>query len=216
MESSTTWTRWGIGLALLAFAPSVAAAAGNVGVRYGWSDVGSEIIDNIGDLGGTNLIGLQASFDLLTLLEVEVAGEYVSESFGFTEGLIGGVEAAGDGDWEDLALYATGHLNVLTLPMLPVTGYVGGGLNVHWIDLKIENAVGPASAPPGPQDDFDDAVKEVAGESSETGWHVVGGLRLSFLGSPLSIFAEGRWADGFEDDGAPETKSAYLGVTLGL
>ena len=128
--------------------------------------------------------------DLLPLITVEVAGEYVSESFEFTDGVFAGIGAAGSGEYEDLTLYVSGRLKVFSLVGLPLRCYVGGGLNVHYVDLTIDDGLerkviravpaGAAAAPAlsagqpvgkmtacaGWEDDIEDDVAEVAGTTT--------------------------------------------------
>ena len=54
--------------------PAVAAAGGGVGVRFGYADVSDDIFTGSGDLGGTNLVGLQLQFNLGPMLSIEAAG----------------------------------------------------------------------------------------------------------------------------------------------
>ncbi len=221
---SGVWTggaggRVGLGivtaLALLLAPAPPAQAGGSVGVRFGWADVSDEVFKGSGDLGGTNLIGLHLNIGLLPLLDVEVAGEYTSEEFSFTEGVVEGFEAAGDGEWEDMALYATGRAKVLGFAFLPIHGYVGGGLNVHWAELTLENYEHVGGDPPG-GNEFEEAVEDVAGDRSEAGWHLVAGVRLAPPASPLSAFLEARYMKGFDADRLPESKAIYLGASIGL
>ncbi len=197
--------------------PGVSAAMGRVGARYGWSDASGDIFTGSGDLGGTDLIGLQLSLDLLALLEVEAAGEYVSEEFEFTDGVFQATKAAGRGDYEDFTFFLSAKLDLLELPLFPLKGYVGGGLNVHWIDVTV-NEVASQLRPVAAAritDELEDAIKDVTGDSSEIGWHAALGVRLAVPGGPVSLFVEGRYMEGL-DDTVPTSKSLYAGFTLGL
>ncbi len=200
-----------LGLACLT---GLARAEMSVGVRFGWSDVSDEFFEGSGELGGTNLVGAQLGLGLSPLVEFEVAGEYVREEFAFTEGLIGGIEAAGEGEWEDMALLATVRLVALSLPSLPVRIFVGGGLNVHWADLTLDAAsLSPQDAP---ADEIQEAIEEVAGERSEVGWHAVGGLRLSPPASAICAFVEVRHQEGLDPDDLPKSNSIYGGLSIRL
>jgi hypothetical protein len=212
-----TWVdrlRLGVSVAFVALAglPSVGRAEVNVGARFGWSDVADEVFTGSGELGGTNLIGAHLGLNLIRLLELEVAGEYINEDFTFEEGVIGGVEAAGDGKWEDMAVYGTGHVRLLSLASL--RAYVGGGLNIHWAELTLENVT--ESAVDAGSDELEEAVQEIAGERSELGWHAVGGLRLAPGGTALSAFVEGRYMKGFDEEQLPKSTSIYLGASIRL
>jgi hypothetical protein len=191
------------------------AGAGAVGVRFGYADVSDDLFTGSGDLGGTNLVGLQFALGLGPWLEIEAAGEYVQEEFRFTEGLFDGVEAAGKGEYEDMGMFLTARLNVLSVPLLPIQGYAGGGVNVHWIDLAVDAAPVAGGGRQDDPNDLEDAIEKVAGDSSEAGWHAVIGLRFAPMGLPLSAFLEGRYLTGFGDD-LPESKSVYVGVNLSL
>ncbi len=191
------------------------AGAGAVGVRFGYADVSDDLFTGSGDLGGTNLVGLQFALGLGPWLEIEAAGEYVQEEFRFTEGLFDGVEAAGKGEYEDMGMFLTARLNVLSVPLLPIQGYAGGGVNVHWIDLTVDAAPVAGGGRQDDPNDLEDAIEKVAGDSSEAGWHAVIGLRFAPMGLPLSAFLEGRYLTGFGDD-LPESKSVYVGVNLSL
>jgi hypothetical protein len=217
-------TRSGAGVRAAAGLPAIALiAAGltadaraemSVGMRFGWSDVSGEFFTGSGELGTTNLIGAQLGVGFLKILELEVAGEYISEEFTFTEGIIEGVEAAGAGEWEDMALYATGRARILGLVFLPVQVCVGGGLNLHWAELTLDEvSLSPQDAP---ADEIEKAVEEIAGERSELGWHLVGGLRLAPPSWVVSVIAEGRYQKGFDPDQLPEATSIYLGVSFRL
>ena len=194
---------------------STAAGAGGVGVRFGYSDVSDDLFTGSGDLGGTNLVGLQFALGLGPWLEIEAAGEYVQEEFRFTEGLFEGVEAAGKGEYEDMGMFLTARLNVLSVPLLPIQGYAGGGVNVHWIDLTVDATRIAGEGGKDDPNELEDAIEKVAGDSSEAGWHAVIGLRFAPMGLPLSAFLEGRYLTGFGDD-LPESKSVYVGVNLSL
>lgn len=209
---------------LLAGVVATAGAAAEVGVRLGWADNGDELFEQSGDLGGTDLVGIHLGFDLLSIIRAEVAGEYVSEPFGFSEGFLGGIEAAGGGDYEDVSLWVSGKANIFSLMMLPLQGYVGGGFNVHFVDLQIDEdltRVGDKSrlarlqATAEWDDELQDAVASVAGEQTRTGWHLLAGVRLAFSGIPISVFVEGRYSDGF-DEKLPTAKSLYGGVSIRL
>lgn len=191
------------------------AQAGGVGARFGYADVSDDVFTGSGDLGSTNLVGLQLVLDFFPMLEVEAAGEYVKEEFDFSEGLFEGIEAAGDGEYEDMGLFLTGRLKLLTMAFLPIQGYAGGGLNVHWVDLTITNPTVVDQGGSGDEGELEKAIEKVAGDSSEAGWHAVLGARLSLPGLPLSAFLEGRYAKGFDDD-LPESKSIYLGANIAL
>jgi hypothetical protein len=197
----------------------------SVGARIGWSDVNDEVFEGSGDLGGTDLYGLQVSLSLLSLFELEVAGEYVSEEFSFDF-----VDDVGQGEYEDITLYATLRAAVFALPVFPIQIYGGGGLNVHWVDRNIDvpglslGLPGAGSALPGDQpgvaprlsaDGIEETIEDVAGEDSEAGWHAVAGARLAFPNAAISVFAEGRYMDGF-DEGLPASKSVYAGISLSL
>lgn len=191
---------------------SPAAAGGGVGARFGYANVSDDVFTGSGDLGGTNLIGLQVNFNLGPLLAIEAAGEYVSEKFSFTEGLFEGIEAAGDGKYEDMGLFVTGRIDLLNLMILPLKGYAGGGVNAHWVNLKVENA---EAGDPGNADQLENAIEKVAGDSSEAGWHLVAGVRFAPVGLPLAAFLEGRYMKGLDDD-LPSSKAIYLGVNIAL
>jgi len=198
---------------VLAFSlASPAVAGGGVGARFGYANVSDDVFTGSGDLGGTNLVGLQLNFNLGPLLAIEAAGEYVSEDFSFTEGLFEGIEAAGDGAYKDMGLFATGRIDLLNLMILPLKGYAGGGVNAHWVEVKVENA---EADNPANDDQLEDAIENVAGDSSEAGWHLVAGIRFAPVGVPLSAFLEGRYMKGFGDD-LPSSKSIYLGVNIAL
>jgi hypothetical protein len=232
---SGKWGRWyapvgwvcllPVALLLLLLVPESAQAKTSVGARIGWADVNDEVFEGSGDLGGTDLYGIQVTLSLLTLFELEVAGEYVNEDFSFDF-----LEDVGHGEYEDIALYATLRAPVFALPVLPIQIYAGGGLNVHWVDRTIEvpgqtlRLPGARSAPPGHPpgiaarllaDGIEETIEDVAGEDSEAGWHAVAGARLGFPGMAITIFAEGRYMDGF-DEGLPASKAVYAGVSLGL
>jgi opacity protein-like surface antigen len=192
------------------------AGSSSVGVRYGWADASGELFKGSPDLGGCNLVGVHLGLDLLPLVQVEVAGEYVSQSFGFAEGLFEGIRATGKGDYEDLTLFVTGRVHVLSLFVLPVKGYVGGGANVHYADLKIKDAT-QVLDPGGLGGDLEDAIQKATGKTTRVGWHLVAGLRLAFTGFPASVFLEGRYQDPFKrDQGVPTTKSLYAGLSFSL
>jgi hypothetical protein len=206
---------------LLSLLLTGSAVAGNgVGIRYGWADVPDEVFEGSGDLGGTNLVGMHLRLGLIPLLNVEVAGEYTNSKFNFEDGLFDGIEAAGEGEYEDMSLLASVRMNVFSLIVLPLQLYVGGGLNVHWVELKFEDAPqlvteGNLQGGKDGADDLEDAVESIAGESSEAGWHLLGGAELAFPGSGLSIFIEGRYMDGMDSD-APKSNSVYGGITIEL
>lgn len=192
-----------------------AGAGGAVGVRYGWADVDDEFFEGSGELGGTDLAGIQIVFDLLPVISTEIAGEYVSEPFEFDHGLIEGIEAAGRGDYEDLSLFVTGKLNVLSWPFL--RGYIGCGVNVHFYDLELEDVVRVTTKGAAEFDDeLDAAIKTVAGEQTRPGWHALAGVRLVPSGAPFSIFAEARYSEAFEEEvpELPATKSIYGGASI--
>ncbi|MCK4304195.1 MAG: hypothetical protein KAY24_08140 [Candidatus Eisenbacteria sp.] len=190
---------WVLSVFMLLIGPGTAWAGGAVGIRYGWADVSDDLFEGSGDLGGTNLAGIHLSLRVLPIVEIDLAGEYVSESFDFDEGIFDEVKRAGDGDYEDITIFATGRLEIIGLPLVPIRGYVGGGVNVHWIDLAVD--VEP----------LDLAMQS----DSEVGWHGVVGLRLSVMGTPMSAFVEGRYMDGF-NDGLPTSKAVYGGVSFEL
>jgi hypothetical protein len=198
-------------LLALVLASQEAAAGAAVGVRLGYADVGDDVLKKAGSLGGTDLVGIHLQLDG-PLIELEAAGEYVKEGFSFGKALIEGFEAAGKGDYEDIALLATARLKVFTLMILPAYGYVGGGLNVHWVDLTLDDV---RQVSGGSSSGFDEAVKDVAGQNSRTGWHAVAGVRLGVAGVPISGFVEGRYLDGFAKE-LPESKSIYAGVSFRL
>jgi len=200
-------------IALFIFSP--AHAGSGVGIRFGYSDVPDEVFKGSGDLGGTNLVGLHLALKLLPLLDLEIAGEYTKEEFGFREGLFEGIEAGGKGDYEDMTLYATARWQVFTLLLLPMNIYIGGGLNSHWVDLQFDETPVEYKTPQPADGDLEDAIKKVAGERSEVGWHAVGGAKLAFPQSPLSIFVEARYLKGMSDD-VPSSRSIYGGFTIEL
>ncbi|MBD3235986.1 MAG: hypothetical protein GF330_04735 [Candidatus Eisenbacteria bacterium] len=210
-------------LVLILCAVGSAAAGAEVGVRLGWADNGDEIFERSGDLGGTDLVGIHLGFDLLPILRAEVAGEYVSEPFEFSDGLLDGIEAAGSGDYEDLSLWVSGRAELFSLMMLPIKGYLGGGLNVHFVDLQIDEdlerldagSLTRLRATGAWDDELQDAVENVAGEQTQTGWHLLAGARLSLSGIPISVFVEGRYSDGFGEE-LPAAKSLYGGVSIQL
>jgi hypothetical protein len=216
MKRALKGLAFGVGLlAILGAAVAAPAAAGGhtaVGVRYGYNDASGDLFEKSGDLGGGDLIGIHLIVSLLPLIELEAAGEYVSDELNFDEGVFEGIEAAGKADYEDLTLYLTGKLDVLTIPIFPIKGYIGGGFNVHYADLTVDDAE-PVS---GTTEDLEAAIEKVTGEKTRVGWHAVAGLRLSFAALPASFFLEGRVMNPFEGDGVPDSKSVYAGVSLQL
>jgi hypothetical protein len=204
-----------LGAAGLGGAPARASSAA-VGVRYGWADATGELFEGSPDLGGCDLVGVQLGIGLASILQVEVAGEYVSQPFDFARGLFAGVEAAGRGDYQDLTLLATARLQIFTMTFLPLKLYAGGGANVHYANLELHDVTEVPSARFG-TGDLEDAIRDVAGKTTQVGWHLVAGTRLAFTGFPFSFFLEGRYQDPFKrDDGVPTSKSVYLGAELSL
>jgi len=226
------WGRriWAAALLMLLLAtPGGARAAGiaSVGLRYGWSHADGDLFTGSGDLDSGDLLGLHLDLELLPFLGIEVAGEYVSEDLAFDTTLYDSLRAQGDADYEDLTLYVTGRLNLFSFALLPLKGYLGGGLNVHYAEVELsaeEVAQGaqPARAPRAAggwgdetTDALEDFVARETGARTRIGWHLVGGVRFTPPGLPLSAFLEGRYGDPFEAD-LPSAKSLYAGVSFRL
>ena len=137
---------------------------------------------------------------------------FISQELGAREGFIGGYDAATEGDYEDLTFFATAQLTLISLPVLPLYGYVGGGFNVHWIEFDAgEYAYNGAGDPP---DGFEAAIKEYTGERSEVGWHAVAGVALRPSKASLSGFLEVRYLDSSETEAAIASKSLYAGISI--
>ncbi|MFH1143146.1 MAG: hypothetical protein V1774_01210 [Candidatus Eisenbacteria bacterium] len=177
-----------------------------VGVRYGFSDASGDLFEGSGDLGNGDLVGVHLGLGLLPLIEIEVAGEYVSDELRFEEGVFEGLETAGKADFEDLTLYLTGRFDLLSVPLLPLKGYLGGGMNVHYADVDVEPAEGVS-------EDLEEAIEDATGQKTRVGWHAVGGVRLGLGGLPAAAFLEGRYSDPFKSD-VPHSKSLYAGLSL--
>ena len=192
--------------------PSLVSAGGGVGVRVGYANADDEVFKGAGELDATNMVGLQLRLDLLPVFSIEAAGEFISEELGAREGFIGGYEATTEGDYEDFTFFATAEWAFFKLPVLPVQAYVGGGFNVHWITIDAKNyAYAGAGDPPS---GFEEAIKKYAGDRSEVGWHLVGGVAIRPAGAPLSGFLEARYLDSAETDAAIACKSLYAGLSL--
>lgn len=199
-------------IGVLSGVPGAAHATGAAGVRIGYSNAGDEVFEGGGELDGTNMVGLQLRLDLLPKLSIEAAGEFISQELGAREGFIGGYDAATGGDYEDLTFFATAQLTLISLPGLPLRGYVGGGLNVHWIEFDAgDYSYNGAGDPP---DGFEAAIREYTGERSEVGWHAVAGVALRLPKAPLSGFLEVRYVDSAESDAAIASKSLYAGISI--
>lgn len=215
-------------LTLAAWIPAVSPVrAGNVsvGARYGWLDAEGELFENAGDLEPCTLVGIQLDVAVGPLLGIEVAGEYVNEKLEFSDALFGSIRAQGDANYEDLTLFLTGRLYALRFGLLPLTGYVGGGLHVHYAEITVENAQalfppragGGAARPAGEGccNDLEQETEQVSGPRTRGGWQAVAGVRLAPTGIPFSLFIEGRYAEPFDED-LPNHTSAYGGVSLTL
>ena len=214
-----------LALTALMAAPTAARAGADVGLRIGWAEVDTEVLEDAGKLGGTDLVGIHLGAGT-PIFEIEAAGEYVTQAFEFSEAVIDTFKAAGTGDYEDLTFYLTGKLKLFALPAFPLSFYVGGGLNVHFDKTEITEAgiVNGAGTPAGRHStpaaqidpgDLEKAIEDVAGESSEAGWHVVGGAKLRVPKAPLSFFIEGRVMRTFEDQ-VLNHNSVYLGGSIDL
>lgn len=215
-EALFSWRLASLAICLMALVFTQPAAAGNgVGIRYGWADVPDEVFEGSGDLGGTSLVGIHLRLAPLPLLNIEFAGEYTNSEFSFNEGLFDGIEAAGDGEYEDMTLLASLRMNIFTLMLLPIDLYVGGGLNVHWTEIKFSETPTVIAKNKTLADELEDAVKDIAGENSEAGWHLLGGAELAIPGSGFSIFVEGRHMDAM-DSSAPASNSIYGGFSIEL
>jgi hypothetical protein len=196
-------------LLLFAWASAGAAGGTTVGVRYGWADASGKLFQDGPDLGSCDLVGVQLGLHLLPLIQLEVAGEYVSQPFSFSKGVFQGIEAAGKGDYEDLTLLLTAKFDVISLPAFPLKIYAGGGANVHYADVEV-NQIQPLTRGP-----LEDAIKSVTGNATRVGWHAVAGVRLDVPSLPFALFVEGRYQDPFQHErGVPTTKSAYAGLDL--
>lgn len=199
-------------IGLLLALPRTGQAGAGAGLRVGYANADDEVFKGGGELDATNMVGLQLRLDLVPSLSIEAAGEFISQELGAREGIIGGYEAATEGDYEDLTFFATLKLKVITLPLFPLHGYVGGGFNVHWIDFKAKDYVyaGAGEEPEG----FEGAIKKYTGERSEVGWHLVAGVALRPAKAPLSGFLEARYLDSSETDAAIASKALYAGLSI--
>jgi len=188
-----------------------AGAESWVGARYGRYEASGGIFEGSGDLEGGELLGVQLGVRLGPLLEVEVAGEQVSEDLRFEEGIFEGIAAAGEAHFKDLILYLSGRVDLVTFPLLPMKGYLGGGLNVHYAEVSVEDAA-PAEAG---AEDLEQAIEDSIGERTRGGWHALGGVRLCLPALQLAVFVEARLSDSFEAD-LPQFRSLYAGASLRL
>jgi hypothetical protein len=188
-----------------------AGAESWVGARYGRHEAGGGIFEGSGDLDGGELLGVQLGVRLGPLLEVEIAGEHVSEDLRFEEGVFEGITAAGEAHFKDLIVYLSGRVDLVTFPLLPMRGYVGGGLNVHYAEVSVEDAV----AAEGGAGDLEQVIEDSVGERTRGGWHALGGVRLCLPALQLAVFVEARLSDSFEAD-LPQFSSLYAGASLRL
>jgi hypothetical protein len=198
-----------VGLALC----GPALAKTEIGLRYGRGDLrGSRLFPGSGDLGATPLIGIQAVFDFVPIIDLEVAGEAYDEDFRFEDGRFGDVVAAGTGNFQDTAILATGKLGIPLTLLGPGSIYAGLGLGAHFVDVDV-NVDPEAEGGGGLADGIEDAIRDVAGERTEVEWHAVLGVKTGIPVLPLIAFAEVRYQDVL-DKGTPDLGSAYLGVNL--
>jgi hypothetical protein len=200
---------------LLVLAPTVVGAA-EIGLRYGKADLrGARLFPGSGDLGGTDLIGIQLVLDLLPLVDVEIAGEAYEEDFRFEQGRFEDILAHGTGTFKDTAILATAKLGLPVTLLVPGKLYVGLGLSAHFVDVDVTatpvDTLGKARSPGS----LEDAMRDVVGERTEVEWHGVLGAKFSIPVLPLSAFAEVRYQDVL-DDRTPDLGSAYVGVNLRL
>lgn len=199
--------RLGVMMGALALGAAAAAPAATwVGIRYGFHDPSGELFEGSGDLEDGNLAGAQLAFDLAPCAQVEIAGELVSEELRFEEGIFAGIATAGEAELEDLVLYLTGRFDVFCLPLFPLRGYIGGGMNVQYADLSVTPSEGTSG-------ELEEAIEEATGKRTRVGWHLVGGVRFAPASWPLAAFVEGRISDPFAAD-LPHFRSVYGGLCL--
>jgi hypothetical protein len=225
-----SWQAAGVLLlaASISAAPRVQAGNVSAGARYGWLDAEGELFEGSGELGRGTLAGIQLEVGVGPLFGIEVAGEYVSEKLEFSDALLDSIRAQGEADYDDVTLYLTGRLHALQFGLLPLTGYIGGGLNVHYAEVTVDDAqellaarAGEAAAHPVPPvggdccHSLEQGIAQVSGPRTRGGWHAVAGLRLAPQGIPFFLFVEARYAEPFDED-LPHHTSAYGGISITL
>ncbi|MBU1702755.1 MAG: hypothetical protein KJ970_06320 [Candidatus Eisenbacteria bacterium] len=186
------------------------AQATEIGIRYGRTNIqGKDLFKGMNDLGNTHLMGLQVIFDFLPILDVELAGETYEKDFSFSDGEFDDVITDGDGKISDLIILGTAKVGVPGVIPFLSHFYVGLGLSAHFLNVDIN----PINKSFVDKDAVEEAIKKVAGESTEVEWHGVLGLKVSLPTFPLSAFAEVRYQDVL-DKNMPDMNSAYLGLNL--
>jgi hypothetical protein len=189
-----------------------AEAGTEVGIRYGRANLKGDLFPGSGDIGQTPLLGLQVVLDVLPIISLELAGEAYDEDFRFEDGDLGGVVADGTGNFKDTALLATGKVGLPLTLLGPGSIYGGLGLSAHFVDLEIDATESSGLLKNGDKD-LEDAVQDIAGESTDVEWHAVLGIRTAIPILPLSAFFELRYQD-IMDGNLPDLTSGYLGVNF--
>ena len=196
---------WGIPLAcLLAAAGTSSVRAGaSFGFHAGWTDQRGDIFRGSGKLGTTNLFGLQASFPLMPMVSLSLAGEAKNDSAHFNAAGDAFNEFGGRADWDDVALFASLRLRLVPLSTGPFNLYGGGGVGVHFTKITILPAppltkISSAGRRPVPQEIGEAAVSapefilQTEEKQTNISLHALAGASLGLPVFPLSVFAEGR------------------------
>lgn len=205
---------WIVGLGLALVAPRAGAAALEFGPRLGYADLKGDLLDGKAEPGKLKIFGCQVRMQLSNATTLEVAGEATSEKFDFEDAGDPNQLIHGKAKWDDLALYASLHLELLAVGPISVYGGGGGGLHFSQIDV-IEAAPGNGNRGTSTLDAIDDWLAKAEKDRSDVEWHGLGGAALQLGSSAFSVFGEGRYRDITGDHGL-EGWAAYAGLNLRL
>ncbi len=201
-------------LASMAAAVNAHGAGLEFGPRIGYARLDGDLLDGHAQPDDLRIFGCQLRFNLSTGTTLELAGEATSDKFDFEDVAHPDQLVSGRAKWEDLAVYASLHFDLLHLG--PISAYAGGGAGLHFnkIDV-IESAPSTQGRAAAPTDEVDDWLHKVEKDRSDVEWHGVGGAQLDLGASPISIFGEGRYRDITGDHGL-KGWAGYAGFNLRL
>jgi hypothetical protein len=179
------------------------AEGARFGVRGGYADLDGHLFEGSEALGDLKLYGVQAIFPIVSGFAIEVSGEGVSEELVFS---IDGAQQALDAEWNDIALYTTGRLQLLPPGVFGL--YAGAGVGVHFTDIEAADLSGLT------EEIRKDVTERINEERSDFEWNAVAGASLG-LGRLVEVFGEGRYRDVTGDFGR-EGYALYAGLNLRL
>jgi hypothetical protein len=192
-------------LLLAACVPPAGAGLLSVGGRAGYADYEGDVLYGSGDVGADLVIGAQVQVSIAPRIAIEAAAEYFASSFDYSVSYAGETLSR-EVDFRDLALYATAKLTLVSLSVVPVHFYAGGGPNLHLLTTDIVRQSFEGAELPA-EDNLDNA--------SRAGYHVVAGADIGGLLAPLHVFVEARYAK-LGSDPKIASRSAFAGFRLGF